>query len=103
MDTVAKRINDDFVGSVIIDKGYMSASVVPEKNIFGGSDVTFKIVADKGTNAFITDNTRETEIVFAHGTKQEIVEANVVDREVTDHEGNKTTRKTLEIFVKIIK
>ena len=99
--SIVERINKEFIGSIITDKGFMSASVVPEKNVFGGSDVTFTLLAKEGTHAFISDNKRESEIVFAHGTEQEILGARVIQREVTDYEGNKTSRETIEVFVEI--
>lgn len=99
---VVQNINENYLGSVIVDNGFMSASVSRETNIFGGSDVTFTVLAGKGRQAFISDNTAESEIVFSPGTKQEIVGAKVSSREATDHEGKKVTRETIEIFLRII-
>ena len=101
-ESIAKKINSEYIGTEIVDKGFMSASVVPEKNIFGGSDVTFTIIAPKGTHAFISENTIESEIVFMDGTRQEITGARVTERAAKDHDGKETTRKTLEILLKII-
>ena len=80
----------------------MSASVSAEDNIFGGSDVTFTILAPEGTHAYISNNTREAEVVFAPNTKQEIVGARVQEREATDYEGKKTKREVVEVFLKIV-
>lgn len=101
LQAVVDRINNEYTGSTIIDKGFMSASVVPEKNVFGGSDVTFTVIAPKGTHAFISDNTRESEIVFKQGTEQTITGARVIKREAVDYEGNRKEREVIEVFVEI--
>ncbi len=101
-DAVAKAINDGYVGSVITDKGFMSASAVPSRNVFGGSDVTFSIHAPKGTKAFISDNTMEAELVFKPNTKQRITGARVIEREATDHDGKKVKRKSIEVSLEIV-
>lgn len=101
-EKVTKNINENLVGAVLTDNGFMSASVNRDSNIFGGSDVTFTIFAPKGTNAFISDNISESEIVFKPGTQQEVIGAKVSMREAMDYEGKKEERKTIEIFLKII-
>ena len=99
---IVDNINENYTGAQIIDKGFMSASVSAENNVFGGSDVTFTILAPEGTHAYISNNTREAEVVFAPSTKQEIIGARVQEREATDYEGKKTKREVIEVFLKIV-
>ena len=99
---IVDKINSDFVGAVLRDDGFMSASVSAANNVFGGSDVAFTILAPEGTHAFVSDNTRESEIVFNHGTEQRIVGARVSSREATNYDGEKIERQVIEIFLEII-
>lgn len=99
---IAEQINSKLTGAIIEDKAYMSASMQSELNVFRGSDVRYVIEVPSGTNAFITDNTKESEVVFARGTKQEILGARVAQAEAYDYEGKPTTRQIVEITVRII-
>lgn len=102
VEGVVDNINNNYVGSTIIDKGFMSASVSPDNNVFGGSDVTFTTLAPAGTHAYVSDNLVESEVVFAPNTEQEILGARVQERKVRDYEGKETTRKVVEIILKIV-
>ena len=99
---IVEQINSKLMGAIIEDKAYMSASMQSELNVFRGSDVRYVIEVPNGTNAFITDNTKESEVVFARGTKQEILGARVAQAEAYDYEGKPTTRQIVEITVRII-
>lgn len=101
-EAVARQINEKLVGAVIEDKGYMSASVQSELNVFKGSDIKYTVQVPKGTNAFVTENAAESEIVFGKGTKQEIVGAKVIETEAEDYDGEKIKRQSVEIIVRIL-
>lgn len=100
--SIVEQINGQLVGAVIEDKAYMSASMQSELNVFRGSDVRYVIEVPSGTNAFITDNTKESEVVFARGTKQEILGARVAQAEAYNYEGKPTARQIVEITVRIV-
>lgn len=94
---------DSMIGTVMTDEGYMSASVSSSLNIFQGSDIKFSINVPKGTNAFITENTSESEVVFGRGTKTEIVGSRIIETEAVDTwTGEKVKTKTLEIIMNLI-
>ena len=94
---------DSMIGTVMTDDGYMSASVSSSLNIFQGSDIKFSINVPKGTNAFITENTEESEVVFGRGTKTEIVGSKIIETEAVDTwTGEKVKTKTLEIIMNLI-
>lgn len=94
---------DSMIGTVMTDYGYMSASVSSSLNIFQGSDIKFSINVPKGTNAFITENTKESEVVFGRGTKTEIVGSKIIETEAVDTwTGEKVKTKTLEIIMNLI-
>lgn len=101
-ERIEENVRKNLVGSVITDRGFMSTSACSELNVFTGSDVKFTIVAPKGTNAFITDNIRESEVVFMPGTKQEVIGVNIIDSEAFDHDKNGTKRKSIEIILRIV-
>lgn len=94
---------DSMIGTVMTDDGYMSASVSSSLNIFQGSDIKFSINVPKGTNAFITENTSESEVVFGRGTKTEIVGSKIIETEAVDTwTGEKVKTKTLEIIMNLV-
>lgn len=94
---------DSMIGTVMTDDGYMSASVSSSLNIFQGSDIKFSINVPKGTNAFITENTSESEVVFGRGTKTEIVGSRIIETEAVDTwTGEKVKTKTLEIIMNLV-
>lgn len=99
---VVKQLMDkSFIGSIITDKGFMSASACSDLNVFRGSDVKFSILAPQGTNCYITENTNESEIVFAPGMRQEIVGINIINSEAIDYEGKPHERQSIEVIVRI--
>lgn len=99
---IVDNINKGYIGKEIVDKGLMSSSATPDLNVFGGSDVTFTILAPKGTHAYISDNVQEAELVFKPGTNQRIVGARATERMAKDHDGKEIKREVVEIFLKII-
>lgn len=92
----------EIIGSQVTDKGFMSASVCSDLNVFKGSDIKFKIYVPKGTKAYISENIKESEIVFSPNTAQEITGVRLIETEAVDYEGKKTERKTIEIALKIL-
>ena len=102
LNSIKEQI-DSMIGTVMTDDGYMSASVSSSLNIFQGSDIKFSINVPKGTNAFITENTKESEVVFGRGTKTEIVGSKIIETEAVDTwTGEKVKTKTLEIIMNLI-
>ena len=57
----------DAIGTVISDKGFCSTSASNDWNVFVDRGILFEIHAKKGTNAFFTTNSRESEIVLKRG------------------------------------
>lgn len=103
LEAVKSKV-DEMIGSIMVDNGYMSASVSSDLNVFKGSDIKFSINVQKGTNAFITDNVQESEIIFERGTKTEIVGSRIIETEAFDSwTGEKVKTKTLEIILNMIK
>lgn len=94
---------DNLVGTVMVDKGYMSASASSDLNIFQGSDIKFSINVKKGTHAFVTDNLSESEIIFGRGSKTEITGSRIIETEAVDTwSGEKVKTKSLEIFLNLL-
>ena len=100
--SIADQIQQNLVGAIIEDKGYMSASMQSDLNVFRGSDIRYVVQVPSGTNAFVTENTRESEVVFGRGTKQEVLGAKVIESEAIDYEGNSNKRQVVEITVRIL-
>ena len=99
---IVNQIQQNLIGAVIEDKAYMSASVQSDLNVFRGSDIKYSIQVPEGTHAYITDNTRESEVIFGKRTKQEILGARVIQAEAYDYEGKATLREVVEITVRIL-
>lgn len=94
---------DNLVGTVMVDKGYMSASASSDLNIFQGSDIKFSINVKKGTHAFVTDNLSESEIIFGRESKTEITGSRIIETEAVDTwSGEKVKTKSLEIFLNLL-
>lgn len=94
---------DSLVGTVMVDKGYMSASACDSLNVFQGSDIKFSINVKEGTHAFVTDNLQESEIIFGRGAKTEITGSRIIETEALDTwSGEKVKTKTLEIFLNMV-
>ena len=103
VSAIVDTVNKDYIGTELVDSGFMSASVVRDKNIFGGSDVTFTLRVPQGTHAYISDNLIESEIVFSPNTRQRIVGAKEIERKARGYDGQETTRKVVEIILEVIK
>lgn len=102
LDDIKKRV-DNLIGTTMVDNGYMSASACGDLNVFQGSDIKFTINVPKGTNAFVTDNTMESEVVFGRGTKTEITGCRIIESEAKDSWTGETVKtKSLEIFLNLI-
>lgn len=94
---------DNLIGTTMVDNGYMSASVSSSLNVFQGSDIKFTINVPKGTHAFVTENTQESEVIFGRGTKTEIVGSRVIETEAVDTwTGEKVKTQTLEIIMNLV-
>lgn len=102
LDDIKKRV-DNLIGTTMVDNGYMSASACGDLNVFQGSDIKFTINVPKGTNAFVTDNTMESEVIFGRGTKTEITGCRIIESEAKDSWTGETVKtKSLEIFLNLI-
>lgn len=94
---------DNLVGTVMVDKGYMSASASSDLNIFQGSDIKFSINVKNGTHAFVTDNLSESEVIFGRGSKTEITGSRIIETEAVDTwSGERVKTKSLEIFLNLL-
>ena len=99
----ADEINKKLLGSTITDSAFMSASAVPENNIFIGSTVRIKVITPKGTHAFVTKNEMESEVVLGRNTKLEIVGAKAEKATATDmFSGGHLETNVVEITTRII-
>ncbi|MEZ7528647.1 ADP-ribosyltransferase, partial [Cloacibacterium normanense] len=56
------------------DPGYCSVSAIEKKNVFQMRKVQIKIRAKEGTNAFITTNSSESEIILGRNQKFNIID-----------------------------
>lgn len=77
-------------GKEVLDNQFISGSLQEEFNVYSDRKVRMIIQADKGTNAFITENKMEREIIF-NSSKLLIKEISINDNNV------------IEIIVKILK
>lgn len=77
-------------GKEILDNQFISGSLQEEFNVYSDRKVRMIIQADKGTNAFITENKMEREIIF-DSSKLLIKEISISDNNI------------IEVIVKIIK
>lgn len=64
-------------GTMYYEKGFLSTSGVSNKNVFTGRGIKLNIKVPKGTNAYVTTNYKESEIIFDRNTKLEILDARV--------------------------
>ncbi len=76
-------------GKEVLDNQFISGSLQEEFNVYSDRKVRMVIQADKGTNAFITENKMEREIIF-DSSKLRIEEISIKDNDI------------IEIVVKII-
>ena len=58
----------------IVDKGFYSASAIKEENAFKGRKIHSEVRVKKGTNAFITSNFKESEIILSRNQKLRILD-----------------------------
>ena len=64
------------IGSIKIEKGFMSCAMTENHVI--EREVKLLIKIPKGTNAYITENMEESEIILSHNTKYQILDVNLV-------------------------
>lgn len=62
----------DHIGTTHSDSGFLSASLLPEKNIMQDKAVMIKIHAPAGTNAYVPKNRKESEIIFSENAQRYI-------------------------------
>lgn len=74
------------VGNVLNEFGFTSTSAVEGANIMRkGKDIMLEIHAPKGTHAYITTNSKESEIILARNTKFKV-------SSIGERDGNKVVR-----------
>lgn len=59
-----KELQKDIIGKTIVEKGFMSVSLVPAVNIVFGRKVRLMIMIPKGTKAYVTHNVFESEAIL---------------------------------------
>lgn len=65
---------DFSVGSIVNEYGFTSTSAVKGANVIRKSkNVRLEIIARKGTNAYVTENTDESEIIFPRNSKFKVL------------------------------
>lgn len=109
----AALFTEKYKGSELTEKGFVSTSGVPSLNIFQESPVRLRLYAKKGTHAYVTGNSYQSEVIFPPGTKYVVREARAVpelidndDYEWEDAFGNvpdKIEVYTLELICEVIK
>ena len=57
------------VGTTVVEKGFMSASMLPNENIMGARVVEMTIKVPENLNYYITINYNQSEAIFPPGTK----------------------------------
>ena len=60
------------IGKTHSDSGFLSASLLPDKNIMQDKAVMIKMHAPSGTHAYIPKNRKESEIIFGENTQRYI-------------------------------
>lgn len=60
----------DQVGKTHSDSGFLSASMIPDKNIMKDKAVLIRLHAPEGTPAYIPKNRKESEIIFGENTQR---------------------------------
>lgn len=89
LDAIAGENGIPTVGDIVTEKGFLSTSAVTKINMFTDRPVKMTVLADKGTHAFITNNKKESEIIFPPNTSYEILSV-------------KKTKHGIEMVVKIL-
>ena len=62
----------DQVGKTHSDSGFLSASMIPDKNIMKDKAVLIRLHAPEGTPAYVPKNRKESEIIFGENTQRMI-------------------------------
>ena len=68
--------------AVLVDKGFVSTSVVPELNYFKHHPIRLKIHAEKGQKVYMTDNFEESEMILPRNSNFVITKAAIVDEKI---------------------
>ena len=79
-------------------KAYTSASYLQTHPSYGSRDIKMNIVMRKGTNAIVTNNHRESEILGAHGLKYNFTGGFRVAT-VTDEYGRQKKQLVLDVYI----
>ena len=84
---------DKHIGEIIEEKGFMSCSMTNNRVLSG--ECVLNVYVHSGTKAFVTDNVKETEIIFDCGTKYIFFKYNV--------NKNNSTRIALDVLILRVK
>lgn len=77
LDNAYKKMTDALsqrTTNTYIEKAFLSTSAVESNNVMSDKPVRINILANKGTNAYISTNNKESEIIFGHGTTLELID-----------------------------
>lgn len=74
IDSLSNQIQK---GHTYTEKGFLSTSGVSDKNVMQDKGVLLRIKVPKGTNAYVTTNYKESEIIFNRGSRLEIINSHV--------------------------
>ena len=92
-DTELEKRLDNHIGEIIEEKGFMSCSMTNNRVLSG--ECVLNVYVHSGTKAFVTDNVKETEIIFNCGTKYIFFKYNV--------NKNNSTRIALDVLILRVK
>lgn len=85
IDIAVKKLNDEKLGNIVIEKGFLSTSYKANKNFNNNDKVELEILAPKGTKMYLTMNRDESEIILQAGTNLRFEGATVNDGNIKMH------------------
>ena len=81
-DEAKQSFTARMAGTIFEANSFISTSYDIDKNVFDRRDYQLEIYADKGTNALMTYNHEESEVVLNVGTKLEFIDMEFVDKKI---------------------
>lgn len=63
-----ERLQKEIVGKKVLEKGFMSVSLVPAVNIVFGRKIKINVLIPKGSKYYVTNNIVESEAIFPRNT-----------------------------------
>lgn len=96
--TAQRSFKDMLMDTDYTHKGYSSTTYTKDHESFGSRDIRLNVVMRKGTNAIITNNDAEHEILGGRGLKYNFTGGYKV-QEVTDKYGRKRKQLVLDVIM----